>query len=92
MYGREAIGAVVHKAYKTMASGGTFHLIGEALDASRSGPPDPALWGLAQAINNTTGIAHSVSEVEGYLSLAGFTDVGTTQFVEGILQRTSGQK
>lgn len=92
MYGREAIGAVVHKAYKTMASGGTFHLIGEALDASRSGPPDPALWGLAQAINNTTGIAHSVSEVEGYLSLAGFTDVETTQFVEGILQRTSGQK
>ena len=92
MYGREAIGAVVAKAHAAMAPGGSFHLIGEALDADRSGPADPALWGLAQAINNTTGIAHSVAEVEGYLAKAGFSDIGTTEFVEGILQRTSGVK
>lgn len=92
MYGREAIGAVVGKAYKAMASGGTFHLIGEALDPDRSGPADPALWGLAQAINNTTGIAHSVAEVEDYLTSAGFNGVHTTGFVEGILQRTTGTK
>lgn len=92
MYGREAIGAVVKKAHASMAPGGSFHLIGEALDADRSGPADPALWGLAQAINNTTGIAHSVAEVEGYLDAAGFKDVATAHFVEGILQRTSGVK
>ena len=92
MYGREAIGAAVKKAYAAMAPGGTFHLIGEALDADRSGPADPAMWGLAQAINNTTGIAHSVAEVEGYLTAAGFRDVATAEFVEGILQRTSGRR
>jgi hypothetical protein len=92
MYGREAIAAVVKKAYGAMAPGGDFHLIGEALDADRSGPADPALWGLAQAINNTTGIAHSVGEVEGYFRDAGFKDVQTNEFVEGILQRTSGRR
>lgn len=92
MYGRDAIAAVVKKAHAAMAPGGSFHLIGEALDADRSGPADPALWGLAQAINNTTGIAHSTAEVEGYLSAAGFGDVQTAEFVEGILQRTSGVK
>lgn len=92
MYGREAIGAVVAKAHASMAVGGVFHLIGEALDADRSGPADPAMWGLAQAINNTTGIAHSVAEVEGYLAAAGFSGVTTAPFVEGILQRTSGVK
>ena len=92
MYGREAIGAVVAKAHAAMASGGEFHLIGEALDADRNGPADPALWGLAQAINNTTGIAHSTAEVEDYLKAAGFRDVTTTLFVDGILQRTSGRK
>lgn len=92
MYGREAIAAVVAKAHAAMAPGGRFHLIGEALDADRSGPGDPAMWGLAQAINNTTGIAHSVAEVEGYLTTAGFQDVATLEFVEGILQRTTGVK
>lgn len=92
MYGREAIAAVVKKAYASMAPGGEFHLIGEALDADRAGPADPAMWGLAQALNNTTGIAHSVAEVEGYLTAAGFQDVGTTSFVDGILQRTTGRK
>ncbi|MGZ0189628.1 MAG: methyltransferase [Alphaproteobacteria bacterium] len=92
MYGREAIGAAVAKAYAAMAPGGSFHLIGEALDADRSGPADPAMWGLAQAINNTTGIAHSVAEVEGYLTATGFQGVETVPFVEGILQRTSGTR
>ena len=92
MYGREAFAAVAKKAYAAMAPGGTFHLIGESLDPDRSGPGDPAMWGLAQAINNTTGIAHSTAEVEGYLSDAGFTGVQTDVFVEGILQRTSGVK
>lgn len=92
MYGREAIGAVVRKTHAAMAPGGDFHLIGEALDADRSGPADPAMWGLAQALNNTTGIAHSIAEVEGYLTAAGFKDVRTDAFVEGILQRTSGRK
>lgn len=92
MYGREAIAAVAKKAHAAMAPGGSFHLIGEALDADRSGPSDPAMWGLAQAINNTTGIAHSIAEVEGYLTGAGFGEVRTDAFIEGILQRTWGVK
>jgi len=92
MYGREAFAAVAEKAHAAMAVGGSFHLIGESLDPDRSGPADPAMWGLAQAINNTTGIAHSTAEVEGYLSGAGFIGVQTDLFVEGILQRTHGVK
>jgi hypothetical protein len=38
------------------------HLIGEMLDAARTGPRDPALWGLAEALWGSTGVAHSVNE------------------------------
>jgi hypothetical protein len=92
MYGREAIAAVVAKAHAAMAPGGELHLIGEALDEDRSGPADAALWGLAQALNNSTGIAHSVAEVEVYLRAAGFRDVSRAPFVPGVLMRVSGRR
>lgn len=92
MYGREAIAAVVAKAHAAMAPGGEMHLIGEALDDDRSGPADAALWGLAQALNNSTGIAHSVAEVESYMRAAGFRDLSRAPFVPGVLVRVTGRK
>ena len=90
MYGRDAVAAVVRKAYASLVPGGEMHLIGEALDESRAGPADPAVWGLAQALNNSTGLAHSVPECVGYLEAAGFRDVSTNDFVPGVLKRISG--
>lgn len=92
MYGREAIAAVVKKAHDALLPGGEMHLIGEALNATRTGPADAALWGLAQTINASTGLAHSVTEVEGYLAAAGFRDIATADFVPGVLTRTVGRK
>jgi len=92
MYGREVIAAVIAKAHDALLPGGEFHLIGEALDRDRTGTADAALWGLAQTLNNTTGLAHSVGECEDYLLRAGFTNVSTSDFVPGVLVRTSGRK
>lgn len=92
MYGREAIAAVVRKAHDALLPGGEMHLIGETLNADRSGPADATLWGLAQTINATTGLAHSVTEVEGYFAAAGFSAIETVDFVPGVLTRTVGRK
>jgi len=92
MYGREAVAAVVKKAHDALLPGGEMHLIGEALNAARTGPADAALWGLAQTIQASSGLAHSVSEVEDYFAAAGFRDIQTTDFVPGVLTRTVGRK
>lgn len=92
MYGRDEFRAVVRKAYDALAPGGDMHLIGEALNAERTGPADAALWGLSEAIVNGTGLAHSTADVEGYFAEAGFREIATTPFVEGVLMRTSGRK
>jgi len=92
MYGREQIAAVVAKAYRALAPGGSFHLIGEALNSDRTGPADAAMWGLAQTLNASTGIAHSVDECTGYLQSAGFSDVWVDPFVPGVLDRISGRR
>ena len=92
MYGREQIRAVVRKAHDALLPGGEMHLIGEALNAERTGPADAALWGLAQTLNASTGLAHSVDECIGYLTDAGFRDVSAADFVPGVLVRISGRK
>ncbi len=92
MYGREQIRAVVRKAFEALLPGGEMHLIGEALDSTRSGPADAALWGLAQTLNASTGLAHSVTECVEYMTDAGFRDVTTTDFVPGVLVRVAGRK
>lgn len=92
MYGRDAIAGVVRKAYDALLPGGEMHLIGETLNADRTGPADAALWGLAQTIQASTGLAHSVAEVEGYFGAAGFGDIETVDFVPGVLTRTVGRK
>ena len=92
MYGREAIGRVIAKAHDALLPGGEMHLIGEALDCSRDGPADPAMWGLAQTLNNSTGLAHSVDECIQYFKTAGFMEVQVNEFIPGVLQRISAVK
>jgi len=92
MYGREAINKVVCNAFQALMPGGEMHLIGEALDIDRTGPSDPALWGLAQTLNNSTGLAHSIGDCLDYFENAGFSDISVTEFVPGVLQRISGTK
>jgi SAM-dependent methyltransferase len=92
MYGRKAIQAVIQKIHDALLPGGEFHLIGEALNEDRSGPADPAIWGLAQTLHNSTGMAHSVTECIGYLKTAGFQDVEVNDFVPEVLTRISGRK
>jgi SAM-dependent methyltransferase len=92
MYGREAIAAVVDRAHKALLPGGEMHLIGEALDDDRSGPSDPAIWGLAQTLHNSTGLAHSLAECISYFEAAGFASVQVNDFVPGVLKRITGVK
>jgi len=92
MYGRKEIRAVVRKAWEALAPDAEMHLIGEALNAERTGPVDAALWGLSEALVNGTGLAHSTGDVEAYFEAAGFVDIASTDFVPGVLVRTSGRK
>jgi hypothetical protein len=91
-YSRDIIQTVIDKAFAALTPGGEFHLIGEMLDAARSGPADPALWGLAEALYSSTGRAHSVTECVGYLERAGFVGVPARDFVPGVLVRVAGSK
>jgi SAM-dependent methyltransferase len=92
MYNREIIAAVIQKAYDALLPGGEMHLIGEMLDDDRSGPADAALWGLMEALSNSTGIAHTRAECVGYLERAGFDDVSANEFIPDVLVRVSGLK
>ena len=91
-YSRDIIQQVIAKAFAALAGGGEMHLVGEMLDAARSGPVDPALWGLNEALAGSTGLAHSVAECRGYFERAGFTDVTAHEFVPGVLTRVTGHK
>jgi len=91
-YSRDIIQPVIRKAWLALEAGGEMHLIGEMLDAERTGPADPALWGLAEAVYGSTGIAHSVTECVGYLEAAGFTGVTAHEFIPGVLIRVTGTK
>jgi predicted nicotinamide N-methyase len=83
---------VVGKAFAVLVPGGEMHLIGETLHDDRKGPLSAALWGLNEAVQGSTGLAHTESEVKGYLQGAGFTDVAVHPFVPGVLSRVAGRK
>lgn len=91
-YSREIIQEVIARAFAALVPGGEMHLIGEMLDADRAGPRDPALWGLAEALWGSTGIAHSVAECRSYFERAGFRDVAAHEFVPGVLTRVTGAR
>jgi predicted nicotinamide N-methyase len=83
---------VVGKAFAALVPGGEMHLIGETLHDDRKGPLSAALWGLNEAVQGSTGLAHTESEVKGYLQGAGFSDVAVHPFVHGVLSRVAGRK
>jgi SAM-dependent methyltransferase len=83
---------VVGKAFAALVPGGEMHLVGETLHDNRRGPLSAALWGLNEAVQGSTGVAHTESEVKGYLQGAGFTDVAVHPFVPGVLSRVAGRK
>ncbi|MBN9490353.1 MAG: methyltransferase domain-containing protein [Alphaproteobacteria bacterium] len=83
---------VVGKAFAALAPGGEMHLVGETLHDDRRGPLSAALWGLNEAVFSSTGLAHTESEVKGYLQDSGFTDVAVYPFVPGVLSRIAGRK
>jgi hypothetical protein len=91
-YEPDLIRLVVGKAFAAMAPGGEMHLIGETLHDDRRGPLSAALWGLNEAVQGSTGLAHTEGEVKGYLQGAGFTDVAVHPFVPGVLSRVTGRK
>lgn len=83
---------VVGKAFAALVPGGEMHLIGETLHDDRRGPLSAALWGLNEAVQGSTGVAHTEGEVRSYLQDAGFTDVAVHPFVPGVLSRVVGRK
>ncbi len=91
-YNREIIAGVVAKVGEALLPGGEFHLIGEMIDADGSGPLAPALWGLSEAVNQSTGLAHSTRDCVGYFEAAGFVEVTVEEFVPETLTRVSGLK
>jgi hypothetical protein len=91
-YGRDVIQRVVSRAHDALLPGGEMHLIGEMLDDDRAGPTDAAIWGLFEALANSTGTTHTRSDCVGYFVEAGFEEVSAHDFVPGILVRVSGRK
>jgi O-methyltransferase/methyltransferase family protein len=91
-YSRDIIQAVIARAFAALVPGGEMHLVGEMLDGTRTGPRDPALWGLAEALWGSTGLAHSVDECQAYFTRAGFRDVTVREFVPGVLTRMTGKR
>lgn len=91
-YSRAIIADVVKRVFDALLPGGEFHLLGEMLDDDRCGPLAPALWGLAEAVNQSTGRAHSVSECVRYLEEAGFENVAAAEFIPETLTRVTGYK
>ena len=92
MYGRDMIGAVVAKAHDVLLPGGEMHLIGETINDEKTGPIGPAFWGMGQAIEETTGLAHSTQECVNYFHTAGFETVDVLDFIPGSLKRIVGTK
>ena len=91
-YEPKLIKLVVGKAFAALVPGGEMHLIGETLHDDRKGPLSAALWGLNEAVQGSTGLAHTESDVKGYLEGAGFVDVKVNPFVPGVLSRVTGRK
>lgn len=91
-YSREIIQDVVGRIFAALLPGGEFHLIGETIDDDRRGPRAPALWGLSEAVSQSTGLAHTHSECLGYLQNAGFEPVTAHEFIPGTLTRFTGRK
>lgn len=76
---------VYGKAFAAMKGGGVIIILGEALRDDRSGPLEPALWNLDDALSGSSGDSHTISEVCQLLTQAGFRDCEVSEFVPGLL-------
>ena len=75
-YEPDLIRLVVGKAFAALVPGGEMHLIGETLHDDRRGPLSAALWGLNEAVQGSTGVAHTEGEVKGYSAGCGIHRCG----------------
>ncbi len=91
-YSRSIIAGVVQRVFDALLPGGEFHLIGETINADGTGPLAPALWGLSEAVNHSTGLAHSDADCVRYFEAAGFRDVSVNEFIPQTLSRITGFK
>jgi len=92
IYDEVVIGQVVQKAFDALDPGGEMHLVGEMLAEDGVGPLDASLWGMEELLTGGAGKSHSVTEVRGYFTDAGFAAVADDPFIEGTLVRVSGTK
>jgi hypothetical protein len=79
------LATVYGKAFEAMAEGGAMIVLGEALNDDRSGPLEPALWNLDDALSGSHGDSHTVAEVCALLADAGFGECEASEFVPGLL-------
>ena len=91
-YSPEIIQQVVKRTFDALLEGGEMHLIGEMLGDDRKGPVDAALWGLNEALSNSTGLTHTRKDCMNYFEAAGFIGIHVDDFIPGILVRVSGKK
>lgn len=78
---------IINKSFRSMAPRGLMIILGEALNNDRTGPLEPALYSLEEALVGGGGDGHTCKEVEQLLKLAGFTNVEISEFIPGILTR-----
>jgi hypothetical protein len=76
---------VYGKAFAAMKGGSAIIILGEALRDDRSGPLEPALWNLDDALSGSSGDSHTISEVCQLLTQTGFRDCEVSEFVPGLL-------
>jgi hypothetical protein len=79
------LATVYGKAFVAMEKGGVIIILGEALRDDRSGPLEPALWNLDDALSGSHGDSHTISEVCQLLVEAGFKDCEVSEFVPDLL-------
>lgn len=92
IYGPEAMRAIIAKAHEAMVAGGEMHIIFEIMDDDMKGPVNAALFGVYEALMGSEGRAHSLADVKGYMSAAGFVDVAGHDFIGKYIRRVSGHK
>lgn len=84
-FSSSGLATVYGKAFGAMEKGGAIIILGEALNDDRSGPLEPALWNLDDALSGGHGDSHTISEVCQLLADAGFVDCEATEYVPGLL-------
>jgi cyclopropane fatty-acyl-phospholipid synthase-like methyltransferase len=92
IYGPDAMRAIIAKAHDAMVPGGEMHIIFEMLDDDKTGPVNAALFGVYEALMGSEGKAHSVADVKGYMTAAGFVNVSAHDFLGRYIRRVTGRK